>query len=69
MNTPWWFNANAGYRLGEELEWEFWEPTPWRGYTIIADRHLPDGTRQHLVKGSVHKGTVVANAQIIGEDD
>lgn len=36
---------------------------------IVADRHLPDGTRQHLVRGSVSPGLVVANAQVLGEAD
>lgn len=36
---------------------------------IVADRHLPDGTRQHMVKGSVAAGLVINNAQVIGEDD
>lgn len=36
---------------------------------IVADRHLPDGTRQHMVRGSVVPGRVVNNAQVIGEDD
>ncbi len=36
---------------------------------IVADRHLPDGTRQHMVPGSVPAGRVVANAQVIGEVD
>lgn len=33
---------------------------------VIADRHLPDGTRQHMVRGTVEPGRVVRNAQIIG---
>lgn len=36
---------------------------------IVADRHLPDGTRQHMVRGCVQPGLVVANAQVIGQDD
>lgn len=36
---------------------------------IVADRHLPDGTRQHMVQGSVRPGRVVDGAQIIGEAD
>ena len=36
---------------------------------IVADRHLPDGTRQHMIRGSAQPGLVVANAQVIGEDD
>lgn len=36
---------------------------------IVADRHLPDGTRQHMIRGSAQPGLVVANAQVVGEDD
>lgn len=36
---------------------------------VVADRHLPDGTRQHLVKGCAPAGLVIANAQVVGEDD
>lgn len=36
---------------------------------IVADRHLPDGTRQHMIQGSVQPGLVVANAHVIGQDD
>jgi len=52
--------------------WERVNPPVWwedaRRY-VIADRHLPDGTRQHMVEGSVPAGTVIANAQVIGADD
>lgn len=37
--------------------------------TIIADRHLPDGTRQHMVADSVPLTRVIANAQLIGQDE
>lgn len=36
---------------------------------VVADRHLPDGTRQHMIRGSAAPGLVIANAQVIGEDD
>lgn len=46
-------------------------PIPWKAAkaVVVADRHLPDGTRQHMVRGSVPVGLVIANAQVIGEDD
>lgn len=46
-------------------------PIPWpdANAVIVADRHLPDGTRQHMIQGSAQPGMVVANAQVIGEDD
>lgn len=43
----------------------FW---PAHGVTVIADRHLPDGTRQMKVQEAVPPGLVVCNAQIIGAD-
>lgn len=42
----------------------FWEAL---GAYVIADRHLPDGTRQHMVRGEVPEGTVFRNAQIVSE--
>lgn len=54
------------------MKWErvspplFW---PAANAHIVADRHLPDGTRQHMVAGSVTVGLVVANAQVIGQED
>ena len=36
---------------------------------VIADRRLPDGTRQHMVCGSVPPGLVISNAMVIGEAD
>lgn len=46
-------------------------PIPWpaANAVVVADRHLPDGTRQHMVPGSVPAGLVVANAQVIGQGD
>jgi hypothetical protein len=54
------------------MRWERVTPPVWwraAGRTVIADRHLSDGTRQHMVEGHVDAGTVVGNAQVIGADD
>jgi len=54
------------------MKWErVSPPLPWAAADalVVADRHLPDGTRQHMVRGSAVPGLVVANAQVIGEDD
>lgn len=54
------------------LPWERVIPPMWwaeASRNIVADRHLPDGTRQHMVEGHVPSGTVVANAQVIGSLD
>lgn len=54
------------------MKWErvtpplFW---PAAKAFVVADRHLPDGIRQHMVQGSVAPGLVIANAQVVGEDD
>lgn len=54
------------------MKWErlidpvFW---PAANAWVIADRHLPDGTREHMVQGSVKPGTVIGNANVIGEQD
>ncbi len=54
------------------MDWEYFDhPIYWNEINdfVIADRHLPDGMRQHMVKGHVESGKVVCNAQIIGQDD
>jgi hypothetical protein len=54
------------------MKWERVAPPvhwPAAGAWVLADRHLPDGTRQHMVRGHVEAGCVVANAEVIGEDD
>lgn len=54
------------------MDWEHVQPPIWwsaAGRHVVADRHLPDGMRQHMVDGSVLAGTVIANAQVIGVDD
>lgn len=56
----------------DEMPWQRVEPPYyWDAIDdfIIADRYLPDGTRQHLVLGTVRAGRVVRNAQIIGLAD
>lgn len=53
-------------------DWERVEPPVWwsaAGRYVIADRHLPDGTRQHMVEGSVQPGVIIANAHVIGAND
>lgn len=53
------------------MKWMRVEPPLWwprAGKFIVADRHLPDGTRQHMVAGKMPDGCVIANAEILGED-
>ena len=50
--------------------WQRLDPPVWwprLGDYVIADRHLPDGTRQHMARGHAPHGLVVGNAQVIGE--
>lgn len=53
-----------GHMLWERVE----PPYHWKttGLYIVADRHLNDGTRQHMVEGRVEPGCVRAGAQIMG---
>lgn len=54
------------------MPWERVVPPLWwpkAGMYVVADRHLPDGTRQHMVPGNVTPGLVIANAEIVGEAD
>lgn len=56
----------------QAMAWERVRPPIWwraAGRHVVADRHLPDGTRQHMVEGSVPTGTVIANAHVVGADD
>lgn len=60
------------YGADGQMKWERISPPLWWERVqrhLVADRHLPDGTRQHLVEGSVKPGTFAANAQIFGEED
>lgn len=55
-----------------EMRWEKVNPPIWwpeAGCHVVADRCLHDGTRQHMVEGSVAAGTIIANAQVVGESD
>lgn len=63
---------NVEYGKDGLMKWERVNPPlKWdvAGAWIVGDRHLPDGTRQHLVRNSVQAGLVVSNAHVIGEDD
>jgi hypothetical protein len=54
------------------MKWERVKPPLWwpaAASFIVADRHLPDGTRQHMVEGHVQPGMVISNAEVIGELD
>lgn len=54
----------------EDLPWLRVTPPLWWAAAnafIVGDRHLPDGTRQHLVQGFVAPGLVVSNAQVISD--
>lgn len=51
----------------EIMQWQPVEPPHWwpaAGACVVADRHLPDGTRQHQVRAQVPEGLVIANAQV-----
>ena len=59
-------------KQSEAMKWErVVPPLPWPAANalVVADRHLPDGTRQHMIQGSAKQGLIVDNAQVIGEDD
>jgi hypothetical protein len=68
---PWWYNPTKQwyYKLEDVEPWEYLKPVLWRGFWVIADRHLPDGIRQHLVRGAVPDGLIINDAHIIGEND
>lgn len=54
------------------MKWERVQPPLWwpaAQLHIVADRHLCDGTRQHMVEGHVEPGLVIGNAQVIGAQD
>lgn len=60
------------YGKDECMKWErVAPPVQWDAAQalIVADRHLPDGTRQHMIQGSAQPGLVVANAHVICQDD
>lgn len=69
-------NANAisepEFGADALMKWERVEPPYFwvkANTHIVADRHLPDGTRQHMIAGHVAAGVVVDNAQVIGQLD
>ena len=62
---------NSGFSAGEVADWEIWDPPrywPQAGRMVLADRHLPNGRRQHIVEGVVQDGLEVANADVFGEE-
>jgi hypothetical protein len=53
------------------MDWIIFDPPYfWKkiGRNVLADRYLPDGTRQHVVEGYIPPNTIINNAQIFGED-
>lgn len=55
-----------------EMKWERVDPPvfwPKANAEIIADRHLPDGTRQHMIRGKTPAVRIVDNAEVVGQDD
>jgi hypothetical protein len=63
---------NEEYLESDVMKWErIVPPFPWKtaGLLVIAERYLPNGVLQCMVRGSVPKGLVISNAQVIGEDD
>lgn len=56
----------------QESTWFRVVPALWwpqaRAY-VVADSHLPDGTRRHLVRGSCLPDHIVAGALVLGEED
>ena len=54
------------------MKWERVEPPYFwvkANTHVVADRYLPDGTRQHMIPGHVAVGLVVNHAQLIGQLD
>lgn len=54
------------------MKWERVTPPLWwpaADAHIVADRFLPNGTRQHMVTGHVQSLRIISNAEIIGEAD
>ena len=53
------------------MEWEILDTSIYaEGFNdwIVADRHLPNGIRQHVIKGKVPEVRVWHNAEIFGSD-
>jgi hypothetical protein len=65
-------DSNMQFVESEVMPWERISPPFWwarAGKYVVADRHLPDGTRQHMVQGHMPVGSVIDNAQVIGALD
>ena len=60
------------YLDSDVMNWQHMSPPYlWKehGLTVVGDRHLPNGDRQHIVLGSMPLGTVIDNAYVFGQDD
>lgn len=60
------------FSLDGVMKWQRVEPPLWWPQAqrfIVADRTLPDGTRQHMVPGSVSAPLIVSNAEVLGAED
>lgn len=58
--------GSDGVMKWERVERPLWWPAA-RAH-IVADRHLPDGTRQHMLDVDVQVGAVLCGAQLVGRD-
>ncbi len=64
--------SSVEYGKDAHMKWERVDPPLWwpaAGRYVVADRHLDDGRRQHMVQGTVSPGVVVSNADVLGEQD
>lgn len=62
----------GGFQPAEVAPWTQLSPPYYWSVVddyVLADRHLPDGTRQHLVQGHAAPGLIVCNAQVFGAAD
>lgn len=57
IDAPLWARISPPY---------FWEQAQLH---VVGDRHLDDGTRQHLVLEEVQPGLVINNAQVFSEKE
>lgn len=50
---------------------KFNPPYNWvkHNLTVLYDRHLPDGTRQHIVSEDISVGTILDNAEVHSVND
>ena len=66
---PW---PNGGFPATGIVDWKFIDPPKWSADLadfIVADRILPDGTEQLMIRGTVGGSKFVKGAQLVGLDD